>query len=61
MTNTVYHTHHAGGVFFDHHVIHFLEAEGIEGAFLHCGSADAALYLFDFNLCHFVDALWISR
>lgn len=54
MTNTVNHTHHRGCVFFHHGVIHFLETQSIECALLNCGSTDAALYLLDFNLCHFV-------
>lgn len=52
MTNFVNHSDHRGCVFFDHSVIHFLEAEGVESAFLHCRTVDTALYLGDFNLSH---------
>lgn len=54
MMNFGYHTHYRGGVLFDYSMVHFLETEGVESAFLHCGTVDAALYLFDFNLCHCV-------
>jgi hypothetical protein len=30
-----------------------VEAEGVECAFLHSGALNAALYLGDFNFCHF--------
>ena len=33
--------------------MHFLQAESIQGEFLNLGSVDAALYLSDFNFCHF--------
>ena len=52
VTYFVYHTHHGRIVLMDNHVIHFLKAEGVESALLHCRTVDAALYLLDFNLCH---------
>ena len=52
VTDSVYHSHHIGGVFLDNGVMHFVDAEGVEGALLHCGRLDAALYLGDFDLCH---------
>ena len=46
------HSHHTGGIFLDNGVVHFFETEGVKGALLDCGAVDAALDLFDFNLCH---------
>lgn len=51
------HTADRGNVFLNNGVIHFLKAEGIKSAFLHCGTVDAALYLGYFYLCHCVIVL----
>ena len=47
-----YHTHHRGSILLNNSVVHFFEAEGVEGAFLHGGTVDTALDLLDFDLCH---------
>ena len=52
MVDTANHAHDRGIVFLDNRVIHFLEAEGIERALFDSGAVDAALDLFDLNLCH---------
>lgn len=51
------HTADRGSVLQNDGVIHFLKAEGIKSAFLHCGTVDAALYLCYFYLCHCVIVL----
>lgn len=52
MMNPLDHSENVGGVFLDHRVMHFMEAERVKCQFLHLGRVDAALYLSDFNLCH---------
>ena len=54
--NCVYHTHHAGGVFLHHRVVHFPETESVERALLHCGTIYTALDLLYLDLCHW----WFS-
>ena len=51
--NSLDHTADRGGILKDYGVVHFLNAEGVEGALLNGGSVDAALDLGDFDFCHF--------
>ncbi len=53
VTYSLNHTEHRGGVLKHYGVIHFLKAERVESAFLHCGSVDAALGLGYLDFCHF--------
>lgn len=53
--NTGYHAHYRRSILLHHSVIHLLEAKCIESALLNSRRTDAALYLFDFNLCHYSD------
>ena len=61
MVNFLYHTQDRGGVLFHYGVVHLLDAEGVEGAFLHGRSADAAFGLSYFNLCHFIDCWNVKK
>ena len=57
VTHCVNHTHNTGSILLDNGVVHFLEAKSIESTLLHCRAFDAALYLFNFDLCHFLTSL----
>lgn len=46
------HTADNSVILFNYSVVHFFEPEGVEGPLLNCRAVDAALYLFDYYLCH---------
>ena len=54
MMNCLDHAADGGSGLLDHRVVHFAEAELVKGKFLHLGRIDTALYLSDFDLCHFL-------
>ena len=53
VTYSLNHTEYRGSVLKYYGMIHLLDAERVESAFLHCGSVDAALGLGYLDFCHF--------
>lgn len=54
MMHSFYHAEDVSGVVFYDRVVHFVDAERVEGSLLHLGRVYTAFDLSDLNICHFV-------